>query len=132
MKSKRSMALLPHRSLATIYKQGHHLGLNAPCFTKPFVKRYENSELIDSMIRRAYQQAMPKSAVHDLAKCLNRPRWWISKRTAALGLVAPRFKEPDWTEREIDLLTEHGHKSPEVMGAFSSALDSGVLQRPSF
>lgn len=111
-------ARLPHRSLASIYAQAHTLGLKAPHAARNWREvKWRPSDAIDAEIRRVYQAGVGSNEVNDLAQRLMRPRWWVGKRAAALGVVLPRFKEPPWTDEEdthLDTLAARGHTSPVI------------------
>ncbi len=108
---------LPGRSASAIYGHAHELGIKGPVASKPDFRRqrWTSSDAIDAVIRRAYQKNPAKCDILRCAKALGRPRWWVSKRAAKLGLVTPRFKEPEWTQAEIDLALTHAHKDLETI-----------------
>ena len=93
------IALLPGRSPSSIYQRAGKLGLRAP--NMPPTKRpsWTSSKFIDDAIRRCYQ-APTNDGVNKCARSIGRPLWWVSKRAVTLGLVAPRFREPAWSEPE--------------------------------
>lgn len=107
---------LPGRSASSIYNHAGKLGLSFP--TKPHDfrrQKWSTNDQIDAAIRRAYEKVPTKNAINDLARTLGRPRWWVSKRAVTLGLVTPRFKEPPWSEAEIELVAANAHKNPVVI-----------------
>lgn len=108
---------LPGRTASSIYNRVGILGLRKPGKDGRVHQRQEwsTNETIDGIIRRTFQTKPDKGAVQDCAVTVGRPRWWVSKRAIALGLVAPRFKEPAWTTDELDLITEQAHKSPAAL-----------------
>lgn len=103
---------LPGRSLSAIYNHAGQMGLRMADAHGWVVERqaWESSAAIDAVIIRTFQTRPDKGAVQRLAQTVGRPRWWVSKRAAKLGLVAPRFKEPAWSEAEIDLVCERAHR----------------------
>lgn len=106
--------LLPHRTLGSIYQQARLSGLRAP--KSPAVRhKWETTPYIDAEIRRVYQSVMKKNDAQKLAARLGYPRWWVCKRAALLGLVAPRFKEPAWSADEVALLEMHSTKHPKII-----------------
>jgi hypothetical protein len=110
------MPALPGRSASSIYQRAQARGLVSPRgAASPPRNRWTTSDAIDGVIRRAYQRAPTRGDVARLAKTLGRPSWWVSKRAAALGLVAPRFKALPWSAEEIEIATERAHKSPLVI-----------------
>lgn len=110
------MERLPHRERGAIYQKAAQLGLRSPATQKPFRERWTTSEQLDAAIRRVYQSdRISRGVVNKLADTIGRPRWWVKKRAAILGLVAPRMKEPAWTESEIEILEEYGHRHPETI-----------------
>jgi len=100
---------LPHRSYMAITLKASALGIPAPAQTFSR-KRWAADETIDAQIRLVYQSTPTRGMVNALAARLMRPRWWVSKRAADLGLTQPRFKEPAWTEEEVELLGAHSGK----------------------
>jgi hypothetical protein len=108
---------LPGRSASSIYNRAGYLGLRKPGKDGKVHQRckWSTNEAIDSIIRRTFQTNPDKGAVQSCAATVGRPRWWVSKRALALGLVAPRFKEPMWTDIELDLIAEQAHKPPKAL-----------------
>lgn len=108
---------LPGRSAAAIYNHAAALGLQAPATQKHDLRRqrWKSSDQIDAVIRRVYQRTPTKGDVNDLAFAVGRPRWWVTKRAARLGLVTPRFKEPAWTDVERDIVRDNFHRSPATI-----------------
>lgn len=111
------LAVLPGRTATSIYQRAGQLGLRIPARDGKVHERqrWESSEQIDGIIRRVFQRAPTKGDVQHCAQTIGRPRWWVSKRAQKLGLVAPRFKEPAWTETEIDLISNQAHKHPATI-----------------
>ncbi len=107
--------LLPRRSLGAIYQHAVQLGLRAPATGDFRRQRWFTNPVIDEMIRRTYHAAPSNNAVNELAARAGRPRWWVSKRAVRLGLVGPRFKQPEWNAAELEILGEHAHKDPAVI-----------------
>jgi len=71
---------------------------------------------IDAAITRVYQQPQRKNGLIDgLAQRIRWPRWKVSARARALGVVSLRTKEPNWRDRELELLEKWGHHSPFVI-----------------
>lgn len=102
------LSLLPGRTAASIYGRAGKLGLTGPQ-RAPYDfrrQRWTPSDAIDAVIRRLYPTCTKKLDVTRLAKTVGRPRWWVSKRAVALGLVAPRFKTPDWSAEELVIVLE--------------------------
>lgn len=116
----RCLRRLPGRSASTIYQKANKLKLVAPVTAARLKKgvprnTWRTSPQIDLRITQAYPRATNKRDVLNLARLLNRPRWWVSKRAAKLGLIEPRFKEPVWHKDEIDFIESRGHMNPEVL-----------------
>lgn len=107
-------AALPHRTPGAIYqkavlKLGIRLGrrnVRGAWWTQ--------SDQIDALLREVFERPAGRQALTALAKRVDRPRWWLSRRALALGLKAPRFADPDWSEAEIELLAQTAHLSPRV------------------
>lgn len=108
---------LPGRSASAIYNHAAGLKLAAPATAKTDFcrQRWTSSDQIDAVIRRVYQRAPTKGDVGRLATTVGRPRWWVTKRAAKLGLVTPRFKEPAWTDAEREILRENFHRAPRTI-----------------
>ncbi len=103
-----ALEVLPRRTPSAIYTKAHALGIKGDRRAIGATRRrkYTETPEIDAAITVVYQ-AVPKSgAVNELAARLELPRWWVSKRARALGLTVPRFKMPDWTQAEDDLVLE--------------------------
>lgn len=105
---------LPHRTRGVIMQRGAKLGIRA--YRQPRQRnRWPHDEHIDQAIRFVYQNNPQKAAIRALAEKLSRPRWWVSKRAAALGLAVPRYKEQPWSEREMAILESYHHRSLPVI-----------------
>lgn len=111
------LEVLAGRSARAIYATAGKLGLKAPV-TEAREKhgmqrqRWTTSEHIDRAIREGYAKATNKAAIVRLAQAVGRPRWWVSKRAAALGLVTPRFRAPDWDAVETAIVEANAHRKP--------------------
>ncbi|HVI27503.1 MAG TPA: hypothetical protein VM780_02455 [Hansschlegelia sp.] len=107
------------RSLSSVYQHARKLDLHRPreIASSAFQPRWTSSEQIDAVIRRAFTGDATKGFVERCARAVGRPRWWVSKRAAALGLVAPRFKELPWSQTETELLIAHAKKSNSTIQA---------------
>lgn len=71
---------------------------------------------IDAQIRAEYQKPqLKKGQIEAFAARIGWPRWAVSRRAIALGVVSPRKKEPDWCDKELQLLEQWGHKTPLVI-----------------
>ena len=102
---------LPGRSRASIISYAHRLKLKGPHYTGNFQRRYERSEALDNQIRDLYAKSPTRADVRNFAAVVMRPRWWVCKRAAELGIALPRQKELPWSREEIAFLAEHGHKN---------------------
>ena len=112
------LALLPGRSAGSIYQHASTMGLRSPVNAKKkgyFRQRWTSNDQIDAVIVRCYEGNPKYNQINDLARAVARPRWWVSKRAAKLGLIVPRFKEPPWTEEEVELASAHAHKDPSTI-----------------
>lgn len=110
------LALLPGRSASSIYNHANQLGLRASAARRKIGNdRWSVNEQIDRVIRDVYQRKPTNGDIKKLAQTVGRPRWWVSKRAQKLGLTAPRFREPEWSEAEIDIIAERAHKSPKTI-----------------
>lgn len=98
---------LPGRSATSIYQHARILGLVGPGGRVGFAQaRWTTSEAIDAVITRAYQAAPSRNGITRCAHAVGRPRWWVSRRAGQLGLVAPRFKEPPWSQEELAVVSD--------------------------
>lgn len=114
------LSLLPGRSASSIYQRAHIEKLDAPVTEARIQKgvsrqHWANSPGIDAVIRDRIPKCTQKRDLIKLAESLGRPRWWVSKRAAVLGLIAPRFREPRWSDEEINLIREQAHHAPNTL-----------------
>lgn len=101
-----------------IYNHARGMGIDGPATARRGGRpreRWASNEQIDRIITEVYQRAPKKNDIKKLAVTVGRPRWWVSKRAQKLGLVAPRFKEPPWSEAEIELVAANAHKAPPTI-----------------
>ena len=108
-------AALPHRGTRAIYHKANELGLSREGRKAGRAGPYTSNDFIDAAIRRLYQSPPAPAAVQALAKQVDRPRWWIGRRAVKLGVAMPRFKEPPWSEAELELLGNHVGMQPESL-----------------
>jgi hypothetical protein len=143
------LARLPeHRTASGVYSQAKKLGLRASGAPAERRRHRASSEL-DDRIREGWRamDAGRKGAVVELAKRLQVPRWWLTKRLTVLGLTIRHKKEPRWTAAEDALMhkvplhlpdkaaaifREHGfHRSPTAIVVRAKRLDlSRRVSRP--
>jgi hypothetical protein len=109
------LAELPGRTASGVFQQAAKLGLNAPGYGALPRRTYSQCDHIDAEIRRVYTSNPTKGMVAALAASIGRPRWWISKRALKLGLTVPRFKEPEWTAAELEIVTRNAAKCLEAI-----------------
>jgi hypothetical protein len=103
------LPLLPRRSMGAIHQHAKVMDLNAP--GNEFKReRWATSEAIDNVIRRYWLKPY-KGFRADCAHVVGRPGWWVSGRAAKLGLTAPRFKEPAWSEVELEIVGANAHRA---------------------
>lgn len=103
--------LLPGRSIGAIVQRASMLKLPAPPRTWSRLR----GEVFDTAVRQLYQQTPERGAIKAAADRMKIPRWVLTSRARELGLIVPRFKEPDWTEAEDELLAEHAAKLPKTI-----------------
>ncbi len=77
--------------------------------------RYPITPEIHEAIVRVYQRDTGNGQVAALALRLNYPRWKITRYAIQAGLIAKQKKEPDWNEREINILGLNAHRCPEII-----------------
>ena len=110
------LPFLPGRSASTIYQQAAKHEIAAPRGVRGAARQaWPSSPQMDAVIRRVYQGTPTRGEVKKLAATLGRPRWWISKRAAAMGLQVQRFRELPWTEEEIEFAAARAHKNPHAL-----------------
>ena len=97
------LAHLPNRTPSGVYVQAGKLGLTSKQRGK--IKRPEG---FDDALREFYQNGdgKKKGECNAFADRMKVPRWWITKRAIALGLVIPHKKEPPWTAAENALMAK--------------------------
>ena len=105
---------LPGRSPSSIYQAALRLKLRSPV-GGPRAPAAETNDHIDALIRRTYQTKPERHEVKKLAQTIGRTRQWIRTRAIKLGIAVPRFKEPDWSQAEIDIVLEAPHLGPRVL-----------------
>lgn len=76
---------------------------------------YHSNDTLDAAIRRLYQAKPERGAVRDFAARHRRPRWWISRRAADLGIATPTKREPAWSETELAILERHYWQNPKTV-----------------
>lgn len=104
------IAAFPGRTFNALYQRALQLKLPPMAKRHNFrIRKWEPSPQIDEVIRRLYPRAIKRNDVVELARIIGRPRWWTSRRAAKLGLVMPRFKQPDWTPAEDEIVAETAH-----------------------
>lgn len=111
-------AALPGRTVSAIYTRATTIGLKAPRpvrLGKPRRSAYTFTPAIDAEIRRVYQTVVARGALNALCARLMMPRHSVSRRAQLLGLLVPRFREPPWSEKEIELLHMHTVKTAVVI-----------------
>jgi len=76
---------------------------------------------MDDQIRDLYLNEVGIKAVaysgpvRDLAAKFNMPGWRVSKRGNELGILPMRKKEPDWCEKELEILERNAHLTPRIV-----------------
>lgn len=104
----------PHRTPSGVYQQASKLGLRAPAGTASDKTTAKKAEKIappagfNEALRAFYQEGDGKKRgeCNAFADSWNLPRWWVTKRATALGLVLPHKKEPPWTRAEEALMAK--------------------------
>lgn len=106
------MELLPHRSEGAIYQVAQRLGVRAPKTWSPPPVPYTTNDWIDAQIRRTYTQEHDRGAVTRLARRVDRPRHWVSRRAAQLGVRNERKKQMPWSAEELEILERYAFLHP--------------------
>lgn len=97
--------------------------------------KYPITPEISEQIVKVYRRDTGNGQVRALALQIGYPRWKITRYAIQVGLIAKQKKEPDWTEREIEILKRYAHLSPEriqiklKMKGFSRSVTGIVLKR---
>jgi len=119
---------LPGRTAASIYNKARASGVVGKRRPGPGVERmsWPNCDRIDDVIRRRYPTCAGRGDVVLLSQSVARPRWWVSKRAVALGLVAPRFKSPDWTPIEDEIVAA---RQTQALATIRRALQRSGFER---
>lgn len=107
-----ALEALPGRSASSIYEQARKRKVKSPTTAKTPYARYTHSKPIDDAIRRGYAAAPEKGrgAIKQLAVTVGRPVHYVTQRAKRLGLIQPRFKEPNWTQREEEFVATRAHQ----------------------
>lgn len=77
--------------------------------------RFHATPEIREAITKVYQTKTGNGEVRSLASRLNISRWKISRWAIQWGLIPKQKKEPDWSEKEIHMLRQNAHRSPETI-----------------
>lgn len=104
-------AQIPWRSVHAVRSRASMLKLHAPTEIQRGIKPkiWTTSPAIEAEIRRVYTSAPTPGAIDDLAARIYRPRWWVGREAAKMGIVMPRFRAPEWSEAEDALLERFAH-----------------------
>ena len=70
---------------------------------------------IHDKIKNAYHTITGNGEILDLARCLGYPRWKITRYAVQQGWIAKQKKEPNWMDKELEILERSAHLSPEVI-----------------
>jgi len=105
---------LLNRSLSSIYAKARACGLSAPegCARDNFRKVVPAH--VDAEIRAFYLRGGPIARGEFQAFCarLGRTRASVRDRALKMGLLVPRFKEPNWTPAEDAILRQYASLVP--------------------
>jgi hypothetical protein len=113
---------LPKRKRHAIYGKAQQLGLRAPPVLSPtagkrFARKYPNSERIDDAIRHGYATATKRGDYGRIAVLVDRPKWWVHKRAAQLGLARNGDRRLDvWQREELAILEKYVACDIKVIG----------------
>jgi hypothetical protein len=106
------MELLPHRTEGSIYQFAQRAGIKAPGGWSRPAEPYTTSDWIDAQIRRTYTQEHDRGAVERLARRVERPRHWVSRRAAQLGVRDMRKIPEAWSQEELEILERDVYLHP--------------------
>lgn len=102
-----------HRTPSGVYQVAHKLGLKAPFGTGSDKGGARRTKIdpphgFDDALRAFYQggDGKKRGECNAFADKWGLPRWWVTKRATAFGLVMPHRKEPDWTAAEVSLMSK--------------------------
>lgn len=79
------------------------------------MRKWPITESLKEEIVKVYQSHTGSNEVNELAKRFGMPRWRITRWAIQWGLIAKQKKEPDWSEREINILRKNARFHPEVI-----------------
>lgn len=113
-------ALLPHRSLASIYSQAEEIGCKSKDAKNPR-RAFPVDERIDAQIIALSQRGAKRGDWAKLARKLNRPQAYMTSRLRALGYLNARVSERQWMDAEDALLRETTHLAPTTASAYFKA-----------
>jgi len=83
--------------------------------------KYHFTPAMDQAIRELYLNKVGIKAVayagpvKALAVEFGMPRWRISRRAIELGVNPKQKKEPNWSEKELDILERNAHLTPVIV-----------------
>lgn len=99
------MTLLHGRSAKAINDKAAAEGLAAAVRPKrPRRPNFKWSPQQDAAIHALYAGDFKRGALKQLCLTLGRPLRAVQARALSLGHASPRFKEPDWTEPELEIV----------------------------
>lgn len=104
-----------NRSANAIQQQAREYGLKAPLGTRSARGCIKPDPFTDAAIREAYANGLKPGDLRKLCARLGRPYWWMSRRTRELGLTVQRAKEPDYSDEELEILSDNAHKNPDTI-----------------
>lgn len=82
--------------------------------------KYPITPEIHAQIVTVYQRDTGNGQVRALAKRLGYPRWKITRYAIQAGLIAKEKKEPDWSDREIQILERQAHHCERMKCQYKS------------
>lgn len=71
--------------------------------------RYPVSSEMHEKIKSIYQRDSGNGQIRTLANALSLPRWKVTRYAIEHGWTAKQKKEPDWSKKEINILSRNAH-----------------------
>lgn len=76
----------------------------------PIRPKYPSNRALDEAIVKLYQSRPSFKQVSTFALGIKYPKWWVSRRAAALGVRKSRVYDPTWSDAEIAVLQRYYHR----------------------
>ena len=97
--------------------------------------KYPISAEMHAEIKAVYLIASENGEINALAAKLGYPRWKITRYAQEQGWIQKVYKQPNWTEAELEVLKANAHHAPDVIQrqlykhGFSRSVTGIILRR---